>query len=54
MIGRDNERRSGSMGFIPRGHHPTFRCWRCSQSTTGAKLVGRLKLRVCAGCVGNG
>lgn len=52
MIGSDNERRTGSRGFVARGigMSPTFRCWGCdrTKSTAGAKLLGPLRLKHCA------
>ena len=54
MIGSDNIRRGTDRAWQPRGigHNPTFRCWRCdkAKSTHGAKLVGPLRLKVCAEC----
>ncbi len=54
----DQSRRLGHSGFVARGigMSPTFRCWGCDQtrSTTGAKLVGPLKLKHCAECIRRG
>lgn len=54
MIGSDNIRRGADRTWQPRGvgHNPTFRCWNCdkAKSTQGAKMVGPLRLKVCAEC----
>ena len=54
MIGSDNIRKGPDRTWAPRGigHAVTFRCWRCdkTRSTQGAKLIGKLKLKVCAEC----